>query len=192
MLCSTLLKQELGKGPHICEIILPNIGGLDLAAAESVVAAFVDWLYALDLRWFPLEDLDLPTHLYLLAFRYQIPRLLDNIMLWCFRNFQNLRRLPLPSEITAAFKHMPSRSPLCLLYVDLYRLRWTSEADLPREYLRSKLPAAFMYEWSFRSIGIEQGSLSRVNMCDYHEHEDEDESSSCRYLKMWIDRGDTA
>ncbi|KAK0654039.1 hypothetical protein DIS24_g5557 [Lasiodiplodia hormozganensis] len=140
----------------------------------GIFEAFViDWMYTGQILeqpdWLLLEG-------YIFALRYDVPGLRDHIV----RDFYSAYvwgdevKLPAYQLVSRAFKALSPERMLCKLFLELYEVGWSSDADDEEAAEeRDKLPAPFVRELLVR-LGRGEGRSDSVGyLSDFLESSDE-------------------
>lgn len=123
------------------------------------------------------------AELYIFADMYDVPVLRRQVMDRIFA----ASVLPKYAVVVLAFSRLPTSAPLCRFFVDVYCQRFReSDDDESERKQREKLPHEFLLGVMLRHAKI-MGRLRakemlpsyKLNMCDYHEHETEEERQLC-------------
>ena len=118
--------------------------------------------------------------LYIFAHRYEIPKLRRAVMICWQTNDEIAQSIPDHSNVIAAYEGLPSSSPLCRYFLDMYMVFWNPDKDSERMIpLRSQLPQAFLFELVTVLAKGDRPKMER-EWCDFHEHEDEAETKACQ------------
>ncbi|KAF9637404.1 hypothetical protein BFW01_g8300 [Lasiodiplodia theobromae] len=140
----------------------------------GIFEAFViDWMYTGKIQkqpdWLLLEG-------YIFASRYEVPGLRDHIVRDFFSAYVWGDRVKLPAYqlVSRAFRTLPLESMLCKLFLELYEVGWSSDADDEDAVEeRDKLPGIFVRELLVR-LGRREGRHDSVGyLSDFLESSDE-------------------
>ncbi|KAJ4290383.1 hypothetical protein N0V90_010599 [Kalmusia sp. IMI 367209] len=118
--------------------------------------------------------------LYVFAHRYEIPKLRHAVILAWQKNDEILQSMPDHSNVIEAYEGLPTDSPLCKYFLDMYCVYWDPKKDNERMVsLRSQLPQAFLFELA---TTLAQGERPKTekDWCEWHEHEDEAAKKACQ------------
>ncbi|XTI89530.1 hypothetical protein V2W45_1241817 [Cenococcum geophilum] len=123
------------------------------------------------------------AELYIFADMYDVPGLRRQVMDRIFA----ASVLPKYAVVVLAFAKLPTTTPLCRFFVDVYCQRFReSDDDESERKQREKLPHEFLLGVMLRHAKImgrlrakEMTSSYKLHMCDYHEHETEEERQLC-------------
>jgi hypothetical protein len=117
--------------------------------------------------------------LYIFSHKYEIPALRRAVILAWQTNDEILQCMPDHSNVIAAYENLPTNSPLCLYFLDMYSVYWTPDRDSERmAALRSQLPQAFLFELVTTLARGERPKMEK-EWCEFHEHETEEEKKHC-------------
>ncbi|KAI8934367.1 hypothetical protein NX059_009102 [Plenodomus lindquistii] len=178
-------------------------GGFEEAQKNEVVLSdtgvntfeiFVHWLYygrfptiedneALFQRWScGSSDSELLIKIYIFCEKYNAPQLkrlaMDKLFYWVTGSGE-CHDLPSDAEVGYAFGNLSEESGLCRFIVDVHchfanAGVWDlTKQDLPLAFLTGVLRRYSAY--AFGKIGWDD----YLNVCDYHEHQNEDEARLC-------------
>ncbi|KAK7192305.1 hypothetical protein DPSP01_004896 [Paraphaeosphaeria sporulosa] len=117
--------------------------------------------------------------LYIFAHKYEIPKLRHAVILAWQKNDEILQSMPDHSNVIDAYEGLPTDSPLCKYFLDMYCVYWDPKKDNERMVsLRSQLPQAFLFELA---TTLAQGERPKTekDWCEWHEHEDEAAKKAC-------------
>ncbi|KAL5402379.1 hypothetical protein PMIN03_010729 [Paraphaeosphaeria minitans] len=117
--------------------------------------------------------------LYIFAHKYEIPKLRHAVILAWQKNDEILQSMPDHSNVMDAYEGLPTDSPLCKYFLDMYCVYWDPKKDNERMVsLRSQLPQAFLFELA---TTLAQGERPKTekDWCEWHEHEDEAAKKAC-------------
>lgn len=117
--------------------------------------------------------------LYSFAHQYEIPKLRHAVILAWQKNDEILQSMPDHSNVIEAYECLPTDSPLCRYFLDMYCVYWDPKKDNERMIsLRSQLPQAFLFELA---TTLAQGERPKTekDWCEWHEHEDEASKKAC-------------
>jgi hypothetical protein len=117
--------------------------------------------------------------LYIFAHQYEIPKLRHAVILAWQKNDEILQSMPDHSNVIDAYESLPTDSPLCKYFLDMYCVYWDPKKDNERMVsLRSQLPQAFLFELA---TTLAQGERPKTekDWCEWHEHEDEAAKKAC-------------
>jgi hypothetical protein len=117
--------------------------------------------------------------LYIFAHKYEIPKLRHAVILAWQKNDEILQSMPDHSNVIDAYEALPTDSPLCRYFLDMYCVYWDPKKDNERMVsLRSQLPQAFLFELA---TTLAQGERPKTekDWCEWHEHEDDAAKKAC-------------
>ncbi|KAF2121655.1 hypothetical protein BDV96DRAFT_641039 [Lophiotrema nucula] len=118
--------------------------------------------------------------LYVFGHRYEIPKLRRAVILAWQTNDEILQSMPDHSNVNTAYEDLPSDSPLCKYFLDMYTVYWNPDRDSERMLaLRSQLPQPFLFELATVLAKGERPKIEK-EWCEFHEHEDEAEKKACQ------------
>ncbi|KAF2491102.1 hypothetical protein BU16DRAFT_143700 [Lophium mytilinum] len=117
--------------------------------------------------------------LYIFADRYQIPNFRKDVLDVIFQRYNRDDMFDLHSnvEVIEAFESLLPNSPLCRFYIDLfarryYPIKWDTDGD---DRLSAHLPHAYLYGVMQEMGRLLHGTaVNKMELCDYHEHVDEE------------------
>jgi hypothetical protein len=119
-------------------------------------------------------------NLYIFAHRYEIPKLRRAVIIAWQTNDEILQSMPDHSNVIDAYESLPTDSPLCRYFLDMYTVYWNPDKDNERmSALRSQLPQPFLFELA-TTLAKGERPKAEKDWCDWHEHEDEAAKKACQ------------
>jgi hypothetical protein len=123
-------------------------------------------------------------NLYIFAHRYEIPKLRRAVILAWQSNDEILQSMPDHSNVIDAYESLPTDSPLCRYFLDMYTVYWNPDKDNERmSALRSQLPQPFLFELA-TTLAKGERPKAEKDWCEWHEHEDEADKKACQEEMM--------
>jgi hypothetical protein len=117
--------------------------------------------------------------LYIFAHRYEIPKLRRAVILAWQTNDEIIQSMPDHSNVIDAYESLPTESPLCKYFLDMYTVYWNPDKDGERmAALRSQLPQPFLFELA-TTLAKGDRPKTEKDWCEWHEHEDDAAKKAC-------------